>query len=84
MMRLLPILIGSCLATFPAPGWCADQAASTAPVDFAREILPILSNKCFICHGPSAEDPNQLRLDTQEAATGDRGGYRGVDPENPS
>ncbi len=84
MKTLLRILIGSCLVTFSAPGWCADQAASTTSVDFAREILPILSNKCFVCHGPSAEDPNQLRLDTQEAATVDRGGYRGVDPENPS
>ncbi len=27
-------------------------AEEKAKVDFAREVLPILSNKCFVCHGP--------------------------------
>jgi hypothetical protein len=84
MKTILQLLVGSVLVTLPAPGWCTDQAASTTSVDFAREILPILSNKCFVCHGPSAEDPNQLRLDTEQDATADRGGYHGVDPDNPS
>ncbi|MFT6577098.1 MAG: hypothetical protein ACJA16_005311, partial [Akkermansiaceae bacterium] len=24
-------------------------------IDFAREVLPILSNKCFACHGPDTK-----------------------------
>ncbi len=61
--------------------YAADQPA---PVNFARDILPILSNKCFVCHGPSVSDPDQLRLDRKTTATADRGGYRVVDPQNPA
>ena len=59
------------------------EVHSATPVDFAREILPILSNKCFVCHGPDVKDEDQLRLDSFVAATGDRGGYRAIDPEAP-
>ena len=48
-------------------------------VDFAREVLPVLSNKCFVCHGPDA-DESELRLDSREGATADLGGYRAIDP----
>jgi hypothetical protein len=58
--------------------------ASADEVDFAREILPILSDKCFVCHGPDIHDDTDLRLDSFDAASGDRGGYRVIDPENPS
>jgi hypothetical protein len=52
-------------------------------VRFAREVLPILSNKCFVCHGPDGEE-DLVRLDTYAAATTDLGGYRAIDPANPS
>jgi len=44
-------------------------AASAAPVDFAREIQPILSENCYHCHGPDAGAREaKLRLDTKEGA----------------
>jgi len=52
-------------------------------VDFAREILPILSDKCFVCHGPDTQDDSELRLDSFDSATSDRGGYQALNPDEP-
>ena len=57
-------------------GWVAAEE----PLDFAREILPILSDKCFACHGPDSNKKQDLRLDSREAATADRDGVRAIDP----
>jgi len=52
---------------------------STKSVDFSRDILPVLSNKCFVCHGPDGEESEVLRLDSFVAATRDLGGHRAID-----
>ncbi|MGB0582532.1 MAG: c-type cytochrome domain-containing protein, partial [Limisphaerales bacterium] len=57
--------------------------AADKPVNFAREVLPILSDKCFACHGPDTKKKNELRLDSPAATTADRGGYKAVDPAVP-
>ena len=57
------------------------HSAQDEPVDFAREILPILSNKCFACHGPDSKKPSQLRLDSFAAATADRDGVRAINTD---
>jgi len=43
--------------------------ASAEPVNFSREVLPLLSDNCFHCHGPDEKARKAgLRLDTQEGA----------------
>ena len=58
------------------------QSAEVGEVDFARQILPILSNKCFACHGPDSKKPSDLRLDSYKSATADRDGVKAIDPKN--
>jgi len=46
-------------------------AAEAAPLSFATDIRPILSEKCLSCHGPDVKQRKaELRLDTPEGAYG--------------
>lgn len=61
----------------------ASTAMSAEEVDYSRDVLPILANKCFVCHGPDSHPDTDLRLDTESTATEDRGGYSAIDPKRP-
>ncbi|MBT6199707.1 MAG: hypothetical protein HOI21_04135, partial [Bacteroidetes Order II. Incertae sedis bacterium] len=52
-------------------------------VDFARDVLPVLSNKCFVCHGPDSKKKDLVRLDSEQAAKRDLGGFYAVDENSP-
>lgn len=45
------------------------RAASAQQIDFNQDIRPILSDKCFFCHGPDEENREAgLRLDIRDEA----------------
>jgi hypothetical protein len=55
-----------------------------AGVDFNKEIRPILSDKCFQCHGPDAKNQkSDYRLDTQEHSRAMIEGVAGITPGSP-
>ena len=46
-----------------------DTAKSKKTIDFATDVRPILSDKCFACHGPDAgQRSTEFRLDQKESA----------------
>ncbi|MDC0288815.1 hypothetical protein OAL01_05130, partial [Rubripirellula sp.] len=51
---------------------------------FDRDIRPILSDRCYACHGPDEKKRKaDLRLDTREGALADLGGYQAIVPGQP-
>lgn len=74
-MRLLPASI--CIAI-------ASAAHAAEPVHFSRDVLPILSENCFSCHGPDESHRKaELRLDTREGATALNDGLAAIVPGRP-
>ncbi|XZE52010.1 PSD1 and planctomycete cytochrome C domain-containing protein [Planctomycetaceae bacterium SH139] len=58
-------------------GGCLPAAEPERPISYARDVLPILSDFCYQCHGPDANEGRQgdLRLDDEEDVKRSRGGY---------
>ena len=68
MKHLMAVLFAAVLLLGNAP------AAFGQSVSFSRDIFPILSDRCFACHGPDADKREaKLRLDR---TSGEEGAYR--------
>jgi len=87
LFLLLVVALHLTLQADERPTELADTGANppiAETVDFAREVLPVLSNKCFVCHGPDGEASDVLRLDSAAEATRDLGGHKAIDPDDPT
>src|SRR4029079_6528862 len=60
------------------------QEKAPRPVDFEREIRPLLSDTCYTCHGPDgAKRKSNLRLDTRDGAFAEHDGVKMIVPGKP-
>src|SRR5688500_13993203 len=65
--RRLSLFLGAALTAMGMG--MAPAGAKAGGVDFGRDVLPILSENCFLCHGPDAASRKaNLRLDLKGAA----------------
>jgi hypothetical protein len=75
------------LATFLAINVVATCCLAQAPakISFNRDIRPILSDKCFHCHGPDQHArETELRFDSKESSFADLGGYQAIVAGDPN
>ncbi|NQZ57937.1 MAG: hypothetical protein HRT88_10800 [Lentisphaeraceae bacterium] len=59
---------------FAALAFMLHSSLMAEKIDFNKQVRPILSDKCFYCHGPDAHDiKGKLQLHSFSSATAARG-----------
>lgn len=83
VFALLAIAFG--LQTLSHPAAQASRSLTQSRIDFNRDIKPILSDKCFSCHGPDAGSLKiKLRLDSEASTLAElRAGKHAIVPDHP-
>lgn len=77
-MKITPLMV--LVVLLPAV-----RAHASDEVRFGRDVLPILSDRCFNCHGPDeGERKAGLRLDDEQDAKRQRDGYFILKPGDPA
>ena len=84
-LAALPTMLA--LAVTAGPALAASSKGKSksrhAAVDFSTQIRPIISSKCFKCHGPDEGSRKaKLRLDLRDEAIKERKGIRAIVPRD--
>ena len=79
--RTIVVVLVAVLSISPAMAGGARKQPTGEPVDFSAQIRPIISSKCFSCHGPDESARKaKLRLDLRDEAIKGRKGVRAIAP----
>ncbi len=80
-LLLSSILLLSLAAVPGATAAIESSEEENAPISYNQQIRPILSAKCFVCHGPDSSSRKAgLRLDNAQDAYRDRDGFSAISP----
>ncbi len=75
LMFLFTVCVCCCMAQLHG------QEPQKPEIDFARDVRPLLSDRCFACHGPDADERQaDLRVDQWDSLTQHRDGLQSVRP----